>query len=92
MRELSDFVDVAQLKAALVSVPETLEKAYEKALNRIPKRHMERVRMVLTLLGHCLRPLTLEEVAAAVMLPEPRDVLRICPSSMVTTVQFDGYP
>ena len=47
--------------------------------------------MVLTLLGYFLCPLTLEEVAAAVMLPEPRDVLRICPSSMVTTVQFDGY-
>ncbi|KAK3168231.1 hypothetical protein OEA41_004677 [Lepraria neglecta] len=91
MRELSDCVDVAQLEAALASVPETLEKAYEKALSRIPKRHMEQVRIVLTLLGHFLRRLTPEEVAAAVMLPEPRDVLRICPSSMVTTVQFDGY-
>lgn len=83
--DLSDCLDAEQVEQALRTIPETLEKAYEQSLSRIPKRHKEKAQQLLMWLSYSFWPLTLEEAAAVLKLHQPRDVLRILPSGIITS-------
>lgn len=72
---------------ALKNLPKTLEDTYARVLSKIPEYYHNTARCILLLLAYSFRPLTIQEVAAAASLPEPRDVLRICTSSLVTSVE-----
>ena len=90
VQEFSNCVDVDQIETALSTLPEDLEATYERALCRIPKHNTEKARLMLLLIAHSLEPLSLAEVANAVSLPEPNDVLNICTSTFVSahTIKF----
>ena len=83
--DLSDCLDAEQVGEALRTIPETLEKAYEQSLSRIPKRHKGKAQQLLMWLTYSFWPLTLEEAAAVLRLNQPRDVLRILPSGIITS-------
>ena len=84
VQEFSNCIDLDQIEVALRAVPESLEATYAKALSRIPRRNAEKARFILLLIAHSFMPLSLEEVADAVALPEPNDVLNICSSTFVS--------
>ncbi len=80
-----------KMKEALKTLPDSLEAMYAGALsNKIPKEYMKEARMMLIWLSYSLRPLTLQELACVVSLPEPRDVLDICTSSLVSLQRKGG--
>jgi hypothetical protein len=81
--------DKEAIENALRNIPETLEESYEQTLIKIPEGEKNRARSILLWLAFSLRPLTLQEVAAAASLDHPSDVLRICTSSLVTLSQQD---
>ena len=85
VQEFSNCIDLDQIEIALRTVPESLEAAYANALSRIPRRNAEKARLILLLIAHSFEPLSLEEVADTVALPEPNDVLNICSSTFVST-------
>lgn len=70
-------------------MPESLEATYKDALQRIPKQDAKMARLILMWLTSSLRPLTLNEIAAAVSVPRPEFVLRICSSILVTLIHED---
>ena len=73
------------MQEALTNLPESLGAIYADVLaNKIPKDYKEKARFILIWLYHSLKPLTLGEVARVTSLPEPRDVLNICTSSLVS--------
>lgn len=75
------------MKKALGNLPKTLEDTYARVLSKISEDHRNTARCILLLLAYSFRPLTIREVATAASLPEPRDVLRICTSSLVTSIK-----
>lgn len=68
------------------TIPESLEAAYEEALNNIPRKDAKIARWILMWLACSFRPMTINEIAAAVGLPHPEFVLRICTSMLVTLI------
>lgn len=79
------------MQEALTNLPESLGAIYADVLaNKIPKDYMEKARFILIWLYHSLTPLTLGEVARVTSLPEPRDVLDICTSSLVSLQRKKG--
>ena len=72
------------MEDALRDLPETLEGLYEDLIKRIPKDYMEKARLILMWLTYSLKPLTLEELASAVAIPNPLKVLEVCNSSLVS--------
>ncbi len=79
-----DCIDREMMEEALKSLPESLEEMYADVLRRIPKGYSNKVRLILIWLAYSMRPLTLQELACAASLPDPRKVLEICTSSLVT--------
>jgi hypothetical protein len=75
-----------EFREALSTIPETLEESYRRALETIPEDHQEDVRQILMWLTSSFRELTLSEVAAVVGFMSFKDVLKICPSSLVTVI------
>jgi hypothetical protein len=74
----------------LRTIPESLEATYKNALEGIPEKDAKRARMILMWLTFALRPLKLNEIAAAVSLPQPDFVLQICSSILVTLIHEDS--
>lgn len=70
-------------------MPQSLEDTYRKTLKHILPKDISIARRILIWLTTSLRPLTLQEVAAAVDLVRPESVLRICTSTLVTLV-YEG--
>ena len=74
-----------KMKEALTTLPDSLEAMYADVLsNKIPKDYVKEARLMLIWLSYSLRPLTLQELACVASIPEPRDVLDICTSSLVS--------
>ncbi len=79
------------MQEAFTTLPESLGAIYADVLaNKIPKAYKEKARFILIWLYHSLKPLTLREVACVTSLPEPRDVLDICTSSLVSLQRTEG--
>ena len=78
------------MEDALRDLPETLEGLYEDLLKRIPKDYKEKARLILMWLAYSLRPLTLQELASAVSIPNPQKVLEVCNSSLVSLQRAGG--
>jgi hypothetical protein len=76
-------------RAALNTLPKSLEETYHQALETIPDVHRERMRRVLIWLTSSLRELTSSEVAAVIAFPFVEDVLRICTSVLITVIDGD---
>ena len=72
------------MEDTLRDLPETLEGLYEDMLKRIPKVYKEKARSILMWLAYSLQPLTLQELASAVSIPNPQKVLEVCNSSLVS--------
>lgn len=70
---------------ALNNLPDSLEGIYADVLNnKIQKTKTKQAKLVLSWLCYSLRPLTLRELACAVNLPHPQDILGICTSYLVS--------
>jgi hypothetical protein len=69
---------------ALDTLPETLEDTYRQALEKVPEDDQTRVRKILVWLTSSCRELTCAEVATTVAFRFVEDVLRLCPSVLVT--------
>jgi hypothetical protein len=80
----------AGVRKALSELPATLDNTYERILTDIPKEYSREVRTVLQLLAWSCRPLTLSEIAEAVVvdldnykfdkderMPDPYDLYEI---------------
>ena len=89
LRSLLDCTDHEQLLEALEKTPDSLNKLYKDVLVKIPKQQREKARLMFIWLCYSLRPLTLRELACAVNLPDPQDVLVICTSYLVSLQQQD---
>ena len=74
---------------ALRSLPETLEGLYEDLLKRIPEDYKEKARLILIWLAYSSQPLTLQELASAVSIPNPQKVLDVYNSSLVSLQRPD---
>lgn len=86
--------NVVQLRKALTSLPETLDKTYDRILNKIEGDDRHFAFKVLRRLTYSLRPLRLEEIAEVFAVDakeypqvdldkrfeDPRDILEICSS------------
>ena len=77
------------MEDALQNLPERLEGLYADMLKRIPQDYKEEARLILMWLAYSLRPLTLQELASAVSIPNPLKVLEVCNSSLIS-LQRDG--
>ena len=84
IRSLELCNDETDIHKALRTIPKSLEHTYREVLQRIPEINAKRARLILMWLATSLRPLKLDEIAAAVSIPHPEFVLRICPSMLVT--------
>lgn len=89
-------VSYADLEAALVGLPKTLDATYERILQNIPEDHQPRVYTILQFLCFSASPMTLQEIAEVVTIEEdsltvaryeprrrlrsPEDVLTLCGS------------
>lgn len=74
---------------AVKNLPNSVEDMYAKILKKRifhheHKNNKVKARLIFILLVYSIRPLTLGELACAVSLPEPRKVLEICTSSLVS--------
>lgn len=88
------------LRKALISLPKTLDDTYSQALCRIDEEHAEMTFKIFQWLICSTRPLYIDELAEVVTIdgqsdkhfdperrfPEPRDILRLCPSLLVSTI------
>ncbi|KAH8429519.1 uncharacterized protein LDX57_007181 [Aspergillus melleus] len=75
---------------ALKTIPKSLQEFYQLVMEGIAPSERRFARSILLWLSFCVRPLTLEEVAAAAGLPVPEHVIRICTTSFVNFWQSDG--
>ncbi|KAJ6013839.1 hypothetical protein N7540_008430 [Penicillium herquei] len=84
--EIENCYTEKDIKAALSSVPRTLEATYYKILDVFTPRTVPLAREILLLI--CLSPIALdvETVAAAVGLDFPEAVLKICTTALVSEV------
>jgi hypothetical protein len=91
-----------QVKQALKSLPETLDQTYDRILQKIPGKDMDYAKAALIWLACSERPLSLEELAEAIIvqpfvktidpedrLSDPLEVLEIC-GSLVSLSQVEG--
>ncbi len=78
------------MKEVLTTLPDSLEAIYASVLSKISKDDVKEARLMFIWLSYSLRPLTLQELACAASLPEPRDVLDICTSSLVSLQRKGG--
>lgn len=95
---LSECLSLIKLRQALDSLPPTLDETYDRILCSIHPTYMSEVLHILQWLTFSKRPLSLEEVAEIVAfngencsqfdgnsrLAEPKDILRICSSLVVS--------
>lgn len=72
------------LRKALKTLPEEVVGIYAQVLKDIPEDDKETARLILICLTYSVRPLTLEELASAVSMPNPLKVLDICTSSLIS--------
>ncbi|KAK5062936.1 hypothetical protein LTR84_005012 [Exophiala bonariae] len=86
IRRLQSCYTKTQIQEALRTIPESLEAAYEETLNSIPRKDAKVARLILMWLSSSFRPMTINEIAAAVELPHPEFVLKICTSMLVTLI------
>ena len=83
-QRFQDCIDGEMMEVALHKLPETLEGLYADFLRQIPKAYQKKARLVFMWLTYSIRPLTLAELASAVSIPNPEDVLRMCSSALVS--------
>jgi ankyrin repeat protein len=94
---IRNLMQAGAVRKTLKNLPKTLEETYDRILQSIPEDRWEMARAALVLLAYSLRPLTLQELAEAMVvdveeqcfdpkehrLNDQRDLLEIC-SSLVT--------
>ena len=83
---LSECLDQSDITHALTCIPQTLKETYNETIRSLPVKDVERVRKILMWILYAERHLALHEIAWAVGLPFPEDVLNICPSTFITPV------
>lgn len=94
----SDCLDDDAMEQAVIHLPNSVEAMYAKILTDRIYRHENKsnkikARLIFTWLTYSVRPLTLWELACAASLPDPRKVLEICTSSLITLQrERDGWP
>ncbi|KAI3318901.1 hypothetical protein HD806DRAFT_511251 [Xylariaceae sp. AK1471] len=75
--------DVKNIPGVLTKVPMSMVAVYETALKNVKKEDEERMKSILLWLLNQLRPLSQNELAAAVGLPNPSLVTEICTRALV---------
>lgn len=94
----SDCLDDDAMNKAIDHLPDSVEAMYTQILTDRIFHHQNRsnkvkARLIFTWLTYSVRPLTLWELACAASLPDPRKVLEICTSSLITLQQEgDRWP
>lgn len=89
-QRFQDCIDDEMMEVALHKLPETLEGLYADFLRQIPKAYQKKARLVFMWLTYSIWPLTLAELASAVSIPNPEDVLRMCSSALVSLQRKQG--
>lgn len=79
------------MRAALENLPETLEGLYADLLRHIRKYYREKSRLILMWLTYYLEPLSLRALVSVVSVPNPRKVLEIWTSSLVSLQRDNGH-
>ena len=93
LRRFSECLTREAMVQCLKTLPDSLEAMYTDVLMRqIPKNYRKEARLMLMWLTYSLRPLRLRELASVASLPEPKDVLRICTSSLIILSQEAVQP
>ena len=96
--------NLRKLRESLRSLPKTLEETYGRILANIDEIYRDYAIRILQFLTYSERPLTVEEVIDALVvdpdenvpfdpedrMPDPRDIMRICPS-LITVVRTVDY-
>ncbi|PWI64608.1 hypothetical protein PCL_09502 [Purpureocillium lilacinum] len=91
---LENCLDPLTLRAALRSLPRTLDETYARILSNLPQEHRHRTVLILQFLAYSERPLTVEEAVDAIALdtnskprfdrqnrmPVPQEISRYCSS------------
>ena len=82
---------------AVKNLPDSVEAMYKQILTDRIFRHENKsnkvkARLISIWLTYTLRPLTLRELACAASSPEPRKVLEICTSSVITLQREEDCP
>ncbi|PGG97105.1 hypothetical protein GX51_07506, partial [Blastomyces parvus] len=91
---LQKCLDLQMLREALKSLPKTLYETYARILAGIDEQYQKRAIKILQFLAYSKRPLTIQEAVDVVAvnpsrkppfdpdtrMPEPRDILKLCPS------------
>lgn len=94
----SDCLDDDAMAKAVKYLPDSVEAMYAQILTDRIFRHANKsnkvkARLIFIWLTYSIRPLTLWELACAASLPDPRKVLEICTSSLITLQQEgDRWP
>ncbi|PKY06986.1 purine and uridine phosphorylase [Aspergillus campestris IBT 28561] len=95
--------NLPKLRESLRSLPKTLEETYGRILANIDEIYRDYAIRILQFLTYSERPLTIEEVVDALVvdpdgdipfdpedrMPEPRDIMRICPSLITLVVRTE---
>lgn len=89
-QRLLNCLDNQMMEDALRTLPQTLEGLYADLLRQSPREYKEKIRLILIWLAYSLRPLSLRELASAVSIRNPQQVLEICDSSLVS-LQWNPY-
>ncbi|PWI63948.1 hypothetical protein PCL_02264 [Purpureocillium lilacinum] len=101
---LENCLDPLTLRAALRSLPRTLDETYARTLSNLPQEHRHRTVLILQFLAYSERPLTTEEAVDAIALdanskprfdrqnrmPIPEEISRYCSSLVVVTKNNEG--
>lgn len=77
-------------RAALITIPESLEALYREALKSVPTRDRQRVLHILAWLTSSFRELRSCEVAAVVSFPFVDEVLKMCKSILITVIDQEA--
>lgn len=87
--DLSNCYTKDEIDTALENNPRTMEDMYKFKLTKVVAKDRQRLANVFRWISHSMKPLSLEEVAAApgVDLPDLNDLFKLCPSGMI---RIDG--
>ncbi|KAI1827647.1 hypothetical protein F4861DRAFT_328760 [Xylaria intraflava] len=81
--EVADCQNGIEIRDAIERVPGSMAAIYQKALETVREERAGSMKLILIWLMRQLRPLTRNEIAAAVGLAEPAMVTRICTKALV---------
>ncbi|KAF4851767.1 Ankyrin repeat domain-containing protein 17 [Colletotrichum siamense] len=99
---LEDSLNLEEIETALKSLPKDLNETYSRILAQIPSTRKDKSILLLQVLVHSRKPLSLQEAVDLVAIgqqgfqpeyrmPDPAEIPRFCPS-LVTIVDVKEYP